>query len=177
MPNFALQLQGAFTNAEGLVPADGVGAALLVRVECTSCHEMHPNAVTLDPANVDELHTGRGEANLVISCPLCRRENSATFVVKKPGAKGEGKLGEVSPYTPVSEGGFGTVCTVEFRGLQPHEPGIDDVLPEGTAWACTGTSGTPFGEVQFEDGEWHDYDENAGDEVSITDVQMRWHRV
>ena len=39
MPSFALQFRGALTNVSGLVPAEGVDAALLIPIECTSCHE------------------------------------------------------------------------------------------------------------------------------------------
>ena len=55
MPSFALQFRGALTNVSGLVPAEGVDAALLIPIECTSCHEAHPNAVALEPSNVDEM--------------------------------------------------------------------------------------------------------------------------
>ena len=33
-------------------------------------------------------------------------------------------------------------------------------MGEGT-WKCVGSSGTPFTEVEFTDGEWTDYDEKA----------------
>ena len=53
MPNFSLQLKGDFQNVTGLVPADGVETELLVQLECTSCHELHPRAVALLPSNVN----------------------------------------------------------------------------------------------------------------------------
>lgn len=183
MPTLALQIQAEYQNVTGLVPADGVESALMLRLECTSCREVHPNLVALDPANVDELSKSRGEANLVVSCPACRKENSASYVVRKPGSKEDAKMGEIAPWTPLKAQDdaaptFHTLCTVEFRGLNPLDVKIDELLPPSHQWACTGTeSGTTFSDVQFEDGEWHDYDDEAGDEVGITDVAIRWQKV
>ncbi|KAL4400274.1 hypothetical protein ACI68E_003191 [Malassezia pachydermatis] len=120
MPHLALQIKGDFANVTRFVPAEGVDAALLIPIECTHCHEAHPKAVALDPSNVDETEKSRGEVNLLVNCPACRRENTATFVVKKPGSKEDGKLGEVSPYAEIvtdDDNGptWHTLCTVEFR--------------------------------------------------------------
>lgn len=178
MPNFSLQLKGDFQNVTGLVPADGVETELLVQLECTSCHELHPRAVALLPSNVDELQNSRGQANLVMNCPNCRKENSAKFALK-----GDAKMGSTSPWQAVEVASdaapsFHTLCTVEFRGIEPKEPTIDGLLAESSSWQCRGSeSGTPFSEVSFDDGEWHDYDEKQGDEVGITDVELRWQRV
>lgn len=175
MPSFALQFRGALTNVSGLVPAEGVDAALLIPMECTSCHEEHPNPVALEASNVAEMQKSRGVANLVMHCPGCRRENAATFVVSK-----SEKLGEVSPWSAIdTDGDWATLCTIEFRGMQPRTPTIHGLLTDSSSWTCRGTeSGTPFTDVQFEeDGEWHDYDDKAGDEVSITEVELRWLKV
>ncbi|KAI3624004.1 hypothetical protein GLX27_002761 [Malassezia furfur] len=181
MPSLALQAKAELQNVTDLVPSNGVDAALLLGLECNSCHEKHPNAVALDPSNVDELQRSRGEANLIVNCPSCRRENSATYVVRKPGSKGDLKLGEIAPWTALTADGAGnwqTLCTVDFRGMTPLAPEIDTLLPDGATWSCTGTeSSTPFTDVQFEDGEWHDYDEKAGVEVGVVDVQFRWQKV
>jgi hypothetical protein len=32
-------------------------------------------------------------------------------------------------------------------------------------------SGTPFAAINFEEGDWYEYDEKAGDEVSIKDLK------
>ncbi|WFD32455.1 hypothetical protein MSPP1_003503 [Malassezia sp. CBS 17886] len=146
-------------------------------------NEQHPNPVSLDPANVAELRRSSGEANLVMSCSSCRRENSASFVVRKPGGKGDAGFGEVAPWSEIvaTEDGvpsWQTLCTVEFRGVAPVDSTVDSLLPDSETWSCCGAeSGTPFTDVVFDDGEWHDYDEKAGDEVGITDVQLRWQKV
>jgi hypothetical protein len=39
-------------------------------------------------------------------------------------------------------------------------------------WLATGTeSGTKFEEISLADGEWFDYDEKAGQEVSIREIK------
>ena len=39
-------------------------------------------------------------------------------------------------------------------------------------WLVTGTdSGTKFEAINFEEGDWYEYDEKAGDEVSIKDLK------
>lgn len=181
MPNLALQLKGDLQNVTELVPADSLEAELLVSLKCTSCQEEHPRPVALVPSSVVEMQKSRGEATLVINCAGCRRENSASYVVKSSGGKEEGGLGKSAPWTPIIAGdapSWQTLCTVEFRGIEPLDPAIDGLLADSSSWKCKGTeSGTPFNEVEFEDGEWHDYDEKAGDEVGITDVEVRWQRV
>ncbi|WFD44128.1 hypothetical protein MPSI1_002794 [Malassezia psittaci] len=181
MPTLALKVQADLQNVTRLIPSDGVDSAILIKLECNSCRETHPNAVLLDPSNVAEMQRGRGEANLVMQCPNCRHENSATYVVRKPGGKGDLKLGEIAPWSELDAekmSQWQTLCTVDFRGLTPLEPQIDALLPDGATWTCYGTeSGTKFADVQFEDGEWHDYDEKAGDEVGIADVRFQWQKI
>lgn len=183
MPSLALQIQADCSQVVGLVPAEGVDAALLLSIECTSCHEAHPKPVALEPSHQADLQRSRGTANLVVHCPSCRRENSASFVVRQPGSRKDPAPGEVSPWTPVVSDadhtmGWHTLCTIDFRGMQPLATPIDALLTDSSSWTCRGAeSSTLFTDVQFEDGEWHDYDDQAGDEVSITDVQVRWLKV
>jgi hypothetical protein len=37
-------------------------------------------------------------------------------------------------------------------------------------------SATPFNSIDLQEGEWYDYDEKAGEEVSITDVKWEIRR-
>lgn len=183
MPNLALQVEGDFQGVTQLEPAGGVDSEMLLRVKCTSCQDEHPRPVVLLASNVEEMQKSRGEANLVISCPTCRKENSAKFVVKSAGNKGDAKFGEASPWSPISPEpdsapAFHTLCTIDFRGMEPLNTSVDDLLTDSSAWKCMGSSSkTLFDDVSFDDGEWHDYDEKAGDEVSIVDGTLRWKKV
>lgn len=45
-------------------------------------------------------------------------------------------------------------------------------------WEATGAeSSTPFSGIDLSDGEWYDYDEKAGEEVSIKEVEWKLGRV
>lgn len=57
---------------------------------------------------------------------------------------------------------------IEFdcRGLE-----FTEFMPDGE-WIATGIdSGSKFGAIDLTEGEWFDYDEKAGDEVSIKDIK------
>ncbi|KAK3096336.1 hypothetical protein LTR53_019390, partial [Teratosphaeriaceae sp. CCFEE 6253] len=44
-------------------------------------------------------------------------------------------------------------------------------------WKATGIeSGTKFAEIDLSEGDWYDYDEKAGEEVSIKDVKWEIRR-
>ena len=65
-----------------------------------------------------------------------------------------------------------TLCVLDFRGIEPVS-----FSPQGT-WVCKGIeSGTKFDDVEFEDGEWMDYDEKAAQEVAISELSSQWKRV
>ena len=63
------------------------------------------------------------------------------------------------------------ILEVDARGLE-----LEAFKAEGD-WTCSGTdSGTKFEGVDLSDGEWYDYDDKAGQEVSITDVKWEIRR-
>ncbi|CBQ69899.1 conserved hypothetical protein [Sporisorium reilianum SRZ2] len=168
MPKLALQLKAQFTNVTHLLPSDP-DHTLMLKLKCTSCHEEHSKLVGVTPSDEHEMTKGaRGSANLVMSCSFCKKESSAKF--EEPTTK--------EPlWRPINADEQGatwqTLCVLDFRGLEPV--GFD---PSG-AWTCKGLeSGTTFDSVEFDDGvEWMDYDEKAGDEVSIMELEHRWQRV
>ncbi|ANB10930.1 hypothetical protein AWJ20_3724 [Sugiyamaella lignohabitans] len=99
----------------------------------------------------------RGEANFVFRCKMCKRESSATI-------KLTGKT-----YGPDNSGKPVKVAEVDNRGLEFVEFIADGVFK------CQGEeSGYKFPEVNLDDGEWFDYDEKAGEEVSITEVKWEF---
>ncbi|KAJ9475559.1 UPF0587 protein [Pseudozyma hubeiensis] len=170
MPKLALQLKAQFLAVTSLLPSDP-DHTLMLSLKCTSCHEVHPKLVGVTPSDSHETTKGaRGSANLVMSCGFCKKESSAKFeepTAKEPlwraiEAEGEGEGAK-----------WQTLCVLDFRGLEPV--GFE---ASGT-WTCKGLeSGTLFDSVEFDDGvEWMDYDEKAGGEVSIMELEHRWQRV
>ncbi|CCF50288.1 hypothetical protein NDA11_001103 [Ustilago hordei] len=170
MPRLALQLRAQFTNVTSLLPSDP-DHTLMLKLKCSSCHEEHSKLVGVTPSDQHEMTKGaRGSANLVMSCNFCKKESSAKFdepTQKEP-------LWKTIEADQDSGAEWQTLCVLDFRGLEPV--GFD---PQGQ-WTCKGTdSGTVFDKVEFEeDGtEWLDYDEKAGQEVSIMELESRWQRV
>ncbi|KAF6767034.1 Protein of unknown function DUF866, eukaryotic [Kalmanozyma brasiliensis GHG001] len=168
MPKLALQLKAQFNNVTHLLPADP-DHTLMLKLKCTSCHEEHSKLVGVTPSDENEMTKGaRGSANLVMSCSFCKKESSAKF--EEPTTK-------APLWRPIDADEAGatwqTLCVLDFRGLEPV--GFD---PSGS-WTCQGLeSGTTFDGVEFDDGvEWMDYDEKAGEEVSIMELEHRWQRV
>jgi hypothetical protein len=59
------------------------------------------------------------------------------------------------------------VIELDCRGLE-----FVEFSPEGE-WAAQGEeSGTPFAGIDLQEGDWYDFDEKAGREVSIT--ELKW---
>ncbi|KAK7707025.1 hypothetical protein SLS64_007233 [Diaporthe eres] len=103
---------------------------------------------------MNEMSGSRGEANFVWKCKNCKRESSATI-----------KAAPV-PYEQSEPAKPKNILEFDCRGLE-----FTDFKPEGE-WLAEGVeSGTKFTGVDLSEGEWFDYDEKAGDEVSIKDIK------
>ncbi|KZF19460.1 DUF866-domain-containing protein [Xylona heveae TC161] len=125
------------------------------KVQCTSCRETHANWVNVSRFESNELSGSRGEANFVWKCRNCKREASAT--IKAAPASYQYN----SPPTRQK------VIEFDCRGLE-----FTDFKPDGE-WVAQGLdSGTKFAGIDLSEGEWFDYDEKAGEEVSIQ--ELKW---
>ncbi|KAK5631444.1 hypothetical protein RRF57_007158 [Xylaria bambusicola] len=94
----------------------------------------------------NELSGSRGEANFVWRCKNCKMAPK--------------------PYEQTEPPKQQTVIEFDCRGLE-----FTAFSPEGE-WLADGIdSGTKFEGIEFQDGEWFDYDEKANDEVSIKDLK------
>lgn len=144
-----------------LAPADA-SFEYFVQVKCSSCHETHPNFVSLNRVEEREVSGGKNAtAHFVWRCSFCKREHSAKF---EPNV-------EPKAYSIDSNGDFAPLVTLDCRGLE--FTGFD---PRGT-WKCEGAeSGTKFPEVDLTEGEWVDYDEKASVPVSVMNIESRWAR-
>jgi len=59
----------------------------------------------------------------------------------------------------------------DCRGLE-----FVEFIAEGEFLATGTESGTKFSGIELPDGEWYDYDEKSGEEVSITNVEWEIRR-
>ncbi|KZW02098.1 DUF866-domain-containing protein [Exidia glandulosa HHB12029] len=147
-------------NVTNLVPADD-HFEYFFQVKCNSCHETHPNFVSVNRIEEREVSGGKGSsAHLVWRCKNCKREHSAKFEPLPP-----------QPYTADHNGSFAPLITLDCRGLEPVS--FD---PRGI-WKCEGVEkGTKFSEVDLSEGEWVDYDEKAAVPVSVMNIESQWAR-
>ena len=76
-------------------------------------------------------------------------------------------------YTSDMAGKFAPVCTFECRDLEPvsWSMAADDWIAYGV------NEKTKFDEIEFDDGEWFDYDDEAAASVSIQELAFEFKRV
>ncbi|KAL3473381.1 hypothetical protein BJX99DRAFT_233902 [Aspergillus californicus] len=130
------------------------------KVQCTSCREVHPNWVSFNRYEQREIPGSRGEANFVWKCKLCQRTHSAS-IMTAPAA-----------YEANDKRQGQKVIDLECRGLEFTEFKADG------EWEAKGIdSSSPFTGIDLLEGEWYDYDEKAGDEVAIKEINWSLGRV
>ncbi|KAF1982907.1 DUF866-domain-containing protein [Aulographum hederae CBS 113979] len=157
----ALALTAELNGVTDLRPTDDESTPFhyTFRVQCTSCREVHPNWVSVSRHEMNELSGSRGEANFVWKCKMCKREHSAT--IKDP----------PKPYEQTSPPKTVDLLVLDCRGLE-----FIEFKPDGD-WQASGLdSSTKFTEIDLSEGDWFDYDEKAGDEVSIKDAKWEIRR-
>ncbi|KAK3203971.1 hypothetical protein GRF29_106g1241701 [Pseudopithomyces chartarum] len=151
----ALALSAELNGVTDLRPTDTEDAPFhyTFKVQCTSCRETHPNF------EMNEMSGSRGEANFVWKCKNCKREHSANI--------------KAAPATYEQSDPPKTVNLLELdcRGLE-----FTEFKAEGEFEAKGAESVTKFTAIDLSEGEWFDYDEKAGEEVSITNVKWEIRR-
>ncbi|KAH9865372.1 hypothetical protein J1614_008955 [Plenodomus biglobosus] len=157
----ALALKAELDGVTDLRPSDTQDAPFFYtfKVQCTSCRETHPNHVSFNRFEQNEVSGSKGEANFVWRCKNCKREHSASI--------------KAAPATYQRTDPPKTVNILEFdcRGLE-----FTEFTPEGDFEAKGAETVTKFTSIDLSDGEWFDYDEKSGQEVSITNVQWEIRR-
>ncbi|MCJ1413995.1 hypothetical protein MMC32_000320 [Xylographa parallela] len=152
----ALTLTADLTGVTNLSPLDTEDDPYFFtfKVQCTSCREIHPNWVNVNRFESNDISGSRGEANFVWKCKACKRESTAT--IRAP----------ASSYKHASPPKIQNIVEFDCRGLEFVEFKADG------EWTAKGLeSTTVFTGIDLQEGEWFDYDEKAGEEVSIKDVK------
>ncbi|KAK1999763.1 DUF866-domain-containing protein [Colletotrichum falcatum] len=153
---FALALTAELTGVTNLRPDDSEGNPFwyTFKVQCTSCREVHDKPVGVSRFDDNEMSGSRGEANFVWRCKNCKRESSASIKAAP------------APYSQGEPAKQQKLLEFDCRGLE-----FTEFVPEGE-WLAEGIdSGSKFSAIDLTDGEWYDYDEKAGEEVSIKDLK------
>jgi len=160
MVKLKIEVRAELENVTDLEPQEESNVfAPVLKVQCSSCREIHQNWVTVDPSESRPMSGSRGTANFVWKCPQCKRESSANFdtAFKR------------SPLTAEQADShqWSTLAVVECRGCE-----LVEIDPFQSQWKCQGReTGTKFADIDLT--EWTDYDEKAGEPVGITEVQTR----
>ncbi|KAL1588077.1 hypothetical protein WHR41_03375 [Cladosporium halotolerans] len=157
----ALALKAELEGVTDLQPQDTDDAPFhyTFKVQCTSCREVHPNWVTVNRHEMNEQQGSRGEANFVWKCQNCKRQHTAN-VLEAPKA-----------YPQQEPAKFQNILTIDCRGLE-----FVEFKAEGDFKASGVESNSQFTGIDLTEGEWFDYDEKAGEEVSIKDIQWEIRR-
>lgn len=155
MVKFALKLKAELTNVTDLRPLDEPNDPFEYTfiIECTNCREEHAKPVTINRFESHDMSGSRGEASFVFRCKGCKSEHSSSIVRTD------------DSYDPDHNGKFVDILIIDARGID-----FKKFIPVGN-FQCKGlNSNAKFPEVDLEDSEWYDYDDDAGLEVSITEV-------
>ncbi|CAN9464939.1 unnamed protein product [Alternaria alternata] len=148
----ALALKAELNGVTDLRPNDTEDAPFFYtfKVQCTSCREVHPNPVSVNRFEMNEQSGSKGEANFVW------RSNIKAAPASYPQSDPPKKI---------------NILEFDCRGLE-----FVEFKAEGEFLATGIESGTKFSGIELPDGEWYDYDEKAGEEVSITNVEWEIRR-
>jgi hypothetical protein len=174
MVKIGLQVRAQLENVTTLRP-DGEDFRWYLKLKCVGCGEVpdHWQYVTL--TDKVPLKGGRGEANAVIKCKLCSRENSIDILSDS-----------ISSYAYADYQGnkFTTIVAFDCRGIEPvdYDPRV--------GWAANGyklstedddtedqETGTVFNEIDLSDKEWADFDEKSGESTFISDFECKFVKI
>ncbi|KAI6781789.1 uncharacterized protein J7T54_004955 [Emericellopsis cladophorae] len=153
---FTLTLKAELEGVTNLRPDDSEDNPFwyMFKVQCTSCRETHNNYIGVNRFEMNEMSGSRGEANFVWRCKNCKERESTASIKEAP------KAYERSEPPKVQK-----IIEFDCRGLE-----FVEFKPEGD-WLADGIdSSTKFTEIDLTEGEWFDYDEKAGEEVSIKEL-------
>ncbi|KAK6461524.1 hypothetical protein DFJ63DRAFT_314158 [Scheffersomyces coipomensis] len=123
-------------------------------IQCTKCRTTHDKPITINRFEEHDITGSRGEASFVFRCKECKSEHSISILRTTKSLT----LDDDKKSIPILE--------IDARGLD-----IEKFIPDGLYQAIGAESNTKFNDFEFDDGEWYDYDDKAGAEVSITEVE------
>lgn len=152
---FKLFLNATLEGLTDLKPKDDIRNPFeyTFKIECTSCHELHPKEISINRFEEHELPNSRGEANFIFKCKCCGKDSSVQI-------KSTGKS-----YNIEDNGKKVALLDIESRGIE-----LKEFVPLGEFTARGSESSTKFNEILLDEGEFYDYDDNAAAEVSVTEI-------
>ncbi|SCU77460.1 LAMI_0A01222g1_1 [Lachancea mirantina] len=146
---------------------------------CTHCREMHDSKVTINQFEKHSMSGSRGEASFVVKCKFCGNESSINLQRTEEDLynfnhESTGDLVQKTKELRKKQGIKGIkedqalLLALDCRGCEPTALDVSNLtfvieLTSGKTMECT---------LDDEDLEWYDYDEDAGEEVSVTEAKF-----
>ncbi|KAF2075370.1 hypothetical protein CYY_003346 [Polysphondylium violaceum] len=122
-----------------------------VKLKCSNCGETPDNFIGIDPENIETV--GKANVNLLMSCKMCKRENS---VLIDPSIK-------YADRTIQSEEEF-EVVRFDCRGVE-----IEEFDPRDE-WFVVSESGKVYDSIDL-GSEWSEYEESTSSSLTIMEIQ------
>ncbi|EDO18746.1 hypothetical protein Kpol_1028p19 [Vanderwaltozyma polyspora DSM 70294] len=149
------------------------------KIVCTDCREEHDSNVLINRFEKHEMPGSRGEASFLLKCKFCSKDCSVNMSqferdwYNNEVESNEENLTKVSTHR--KKNGLKNISkeiyiplefdcrNCEIIGFEPSSVVFEVELVSGSKLEC-----------QFDQGEneWYDYDDDAGEEVSITDMKF-----
>lgn len=153
-----LYLSAELNNVTNLKPQDSVNEPFEYSfvIQCTKCRENHNKPVVVNVHEKYEIEGSRGEASFVGACSFCKAKSNISISLPK-GFEG---------YKLEHSGKEVKMLEIDARGFD-----VVEYIADGP-FICMGSeSGSQFTEVLLMENEWYDYDDNVGEETSITEIK------
>lgn len=129
-----------------------------LKLKCISCGEETSTWQTVEAGAKAAMKGSRGNANLVIKCKLCSRENSMDVLNDS-----------LSSYTVDDSLVYKTIVAFDCRGVEPIA--FD---ARGGFFAVAINSGLKFSDIELQDNEWADYDEKDKQTVGVYELEHKF---
>lgn len=140
-------------------------------LQCTSCRELHDSKVMINTFEEHAMPASKGSASFLMKCKFCSKELSvslSTFENEFLADQCDDKWAKIKDLrkkhglSKVKEDSF-IPLSLDCRGCElvkfyPDNITFETSLSSGKVMAC-----------QLEDNEWYDYDDDSGEEVTMTE--------
>lgn len=124
----------------------------MFRIQCTNCRTNHPKNIGINTSDLYELN--KAKVSFIFRCKECKTESNATIERTK------------EKWSSSNE--WSKIILIDARGME-----FTKFVPEGK---FIGKGSKSTFDIDLEEGEFYDYDEHVGEEVSVTDVEWRVER-
>ncbi|AQZ13355.1 YCR090C [Zygosaccharomyces parabailii] len=138
---------------------------------CTSCREKHESPVVINRFEKHQIPGSKGEASFLMKCRFCGKEISVGLAEFEDSLYNGDERKEVLDKRKIQRKkhdlknlvGKCVLLAMDCRGCE-----ITGFYSDNLTFVAELISGKNI-EFQFEEDEWYDYDDDAGEEVSVTE--------